>query len=122
MTFNINEDGLLNVTAMDRSSGFQAGMTITNDSGRLSQEEIDRMLVDAVKYRNEDMDRKKKAEAKSGLEIYAYTMRNTIRIADVGCKLGSSEKNAVEVVVLDVLKWCHEAPSGTTGAHEFELE
>ncbi|KMZ75375.1 hypothetical protein ZOSMA_115G00110 [Zostera marina] len=53
VTFNIDEDGFLNVTAMDKSSGFQAGMTITNDSNRLNQKEIDKLVVDVMIYKNE---------------------------------------------------------------------
>ncbi|KMZ58937.1 70 kDa heat shock protein [Zostera marina] len=121
VTFNINEDGLLNVTAMDESCGFQAGMTFTNDSNS-SQEEIDKMVGDAVIYRNQDMEKKKKADAKSGLATYAYKIRNTIRNVDIGCKLMSSERKAVEVAVLDVLKWSDVTSSVTTEAHIFDME
>ncbi|KMZ72500.1 hypothetical protein ZOSMA_162G00200 [Zostera marina] len=100
--FNIDEDGLFNLTVKDKSS--EARMTITNDNNRLSQKEIDKMVVDAMIYRNEDMEKKKKADAKSGLETYAYTIRNTTRNADIGFKLMSSKRKAMKVVVLDPLK------------------
>jgi heat shock protein 1/8 len=77
--FDIDANGILNVSAEDKSTGQKNKITITNDKGRLSKDEIERMVQEAEKYKAEDEGHKKKIEAKNGLENYAYNMRNTIR-------------------------------------------
>ena len=72
VTFDIDANGILNVSAEDRTTGKSNRITITNDKGRLSKEEIEQMVQDAEKYKAEDEAIKKKIEAKNGLENYAY--------------------------------------------------
>jgi L1 cell adhesion molecule like protein len=79
VTFDIDANGILNVSAQDKSTGKSNQITITNEKGRLSQSEIDRMVSEAEKYAAEDEANKKKIEAKNGLENYCYSMRNTCR-------------------------------------------
>lgn len=69
----------MNVSAEDKTTGIKNKITITNDKGRLSKEEIERMVQEAEKYKAEDEDHKAKIEAKNTLENYAYNMRNTIK-------------------------------------------
>merc|ERR1712023_309020 len=71
-------NGILNVSAQDKSTGKSNQITITNEKGRLSQSEIDRMVSEAEKYAAEDQANKEKVEAKNGLENYCFTMRNTL--------------------------------------------
>merc|ERR1711939_1252621 len=79
VTFDIDANGILNVSAQDKSTGKQNQITITNEKGRLSQSEIDRMVSEAEQYRAEDEANKGKVEAKNGLENYCFTMRNTLQ-------------------------------------------
>lgn len=79
VTFDIDANGILNVSAEDKTTGIKNKITITNDKGRLSKEEIERMVQEAEKYKAEDEEHKTKIEAKNTLENYAYNMRNTIR-------------------------------------------
>jgi len=79
VTFDIDANGILNVSAQDKSTGKSNQITITNEKGRLSQAEIDRMVQEAEKYRAEDEANKSKIEAKNGLENYCFTMRNTLQ-------------------------------------------
>jgi len=72
VTFDIDANGILNVSAGDKATGKQNQITITNDKGRLSQEEIDKMVSDAEKYKEEDAKIKKKVEAKNQLENYCF--------------------------------------------------
>merc|ERR1711946_110094 len=72
VTFDIDANGILNVSACDKSTGKQNKITITNDKGRLSKEEIDRMVNDAEKYKNEDEKQKNRISSKNGLESYAF--------------------------------------------------
>merc|ERR1712096_61451 len=78
VTFDIDANGILNVSAQDKSTGKSNQITITNEKGRLSQSEIDRMVQEAEKYKAEDEAAKVKIEAKNGLENYCFSMRNTL--------------------------------------------
>merc|ERR1711998_5590 len=77
--FDIDANGILNVSAEDKTTGNKNKITITNDKGRLSKEEIERMVQEAVKYKSEDDTHKERIEAKNSLENYAYSMRNTLK-------------------------------------------
>merc|ERR1712212_1400338 len=79
VTYDIDANGILNVSAADKSTGKSNQITITNEKGRLSQEEIDRMVQEAEKFKEEDEKNKSKIEAKNGLENYCYSLKNTIQ-------------------------------------------
>merc|ERR1719203_2427782 len=72
VTFDINADGILEVSALDKGSGKKNQITITNEKGRLSKDEIDRMVNEAEKYKAEDDAQKAKVESKNSLENYCY--------------------------------------------------
>merc|ERR1712100_648250 len=76
--FDIDANGILNVSAEDKTTGIKNKITITNDKGRLSSDEIQRLVQEAEKYKAEDEAHKKKVDAKNALENYAYNMKNTI--------------------------------------------
>lgn len=78
VTFEIDENSILQVTAKEEGSNSIETITITNDKGRLSQEEIDAMIADAEKFADQDKELKERIDAKNSLENYIYTMRNTI--------------------------------------------
>merc|ERR1711939_827388 len=83
VTFDIDANGILNVSAQDKSTGKSNQITITNEKGRLSQAEIDRMVQEAEKYRAEDEAQKVKIEAKNGLDKKGSGERNVL-IYDMG--------------------------------------
>jgi L1 cell adhesion molecule like protein len=103
--FDIDANGILNVSAEDKTSGNKNNITITNDKGRLSKEEIERMVQEAEKYKEEDEAHKKKVEAKNSLENYTYNMRNTIRDDKVGGKLSEENKKKLENAVEETIQW-----------------
>jgi heat shock protein 1/8 len=76
--FEIDANGILNVSAVEQTTGMSCKITITNDKARLSKEEIDRIVQDAEKYKVEDDEHKKKVKAKEALENYAYKMRKIV--------------------------------------------
>lgn len=78
VTFDIDANGILNVTACDKSTGKENKITITNDKGRLSKEDIERMVGDAEKYRNEDEAQRGRIAAKNSLESYCFNMNSTV--------------------------------------------
>lgn len=103
--FDIDANGILNVSAEDKTTGVKNKITITNDKGRLSKDDIERMVAEAEKYKGEDEILKKKVEAKNGLETYVYNMRNTIRDDKVASKLSSEDKTAIETAVNETIQW-----------------
>ena len=103
--FDIDANGILNVSAEDKSTGQKNKITITNDKGRLSKDDIERMVQEAEKYKAEDEEHKKKIESKNGLENYAYNMRNTIRDDKVGGKLSPEEKKTIETAIDGAIAW-----------------
>ncbi|KAJ4848636.1 70-kilodalton heat shock protein [Turnera subulata] len=103
--FDIDANGILNVSAEDKASGVKNKITITNDKGRLSKEDIERMVQEAEKYKAEDEQVKKKVEAKNALENYAFNMRNTVRDEKFAAKLDAGEKQKIEKAIEETLEW-----------------
>lgn len=103
--FDIDANGILNVSAEDKTAGVKNKITITNDKGRLSKEEIEKMVKEAEKYKAEDEDVKKKVEAKNALENYAYNMRNTVRDEKFAGKLAPADKEKIEKAVQAAIEW-----------------
>ena len=105
MCFDIDANGILNVSAEDKTTGQKNKITITNDKGRLSKEEIEKMVQEAEKYKAEDEEHKKKVDAKNALENYAYNMRNTIKDDKIASKLGADDKKRIEEAIDGAISW-----------------
>ena len=105
MTFDIDANDILNVSAEDKTTGKKNKITITNDKGRLSKEEIERMVHEAEKYKGEDEEVKRKVETCNALENYAYNMRNTVRDEKIASKLLPEDKKKIEDAIGDAIKW-----------------
>eukprot|EP00899_Mesostigma_viride_P022395 jgi/Mesvir1/333/Mv22740-RA.1 len=105
VTFDVDANGILNVSAEDKASGNKNRITITNDKGRLSKEEIERMVKDAEQYKAQDEEQMKKVEAKNQLESYAFNMRNSLNDGGLGGKLSPEDKKKVEEAVDGAIKW-----------------
>lgn len=105
VTFDIDANGILNVSAEDKTAGVKNKITITNDKGRMSKDEIERLVKEAEKYKAEDEEVKKKVEAKNALENYAYNMRNTVRDEKFAGKLNPDDKQKIEKSVEETIEW-----------------
>ena len=103
--FDIDANGILNVSAEDKTAGVRNKITITNDKGRLSKDEIEKLVREAEKYKGEDEEVKRKVEAKNGLENYAYNLRNTIRDEKIAGQLSSGDKQKIETAVNETISW-----------------
>ncbi|XP_050522587.1 heat shock protein 70 A1-like [Daktulosphaira vitifoliae] len=103
VTFDLDANGILNVSAKDNSSGRSKNIVIKNDKGRLSQAEIDRMLSEAEKYKDEDEKQKIKIAAKNQLESYVFGVKQALD--DAGDKLSQSEKNTARQECDAVVQW-----------------
>lgn len=105
VTFDVDANGILNVSAVDKSTGKENKITITNDKGRLSKEDIERMVQEAEKYKDEDEKIKEKIQAKNSLESYAYNMKQTIEDDKVKDKIPEDERQKVIDKCKEVIDW-----------------
>jgi heat shock protein 1/8 len=105
VTFDIDANGILNVSACDKSTGKINKITITNDKGRLSKEDIERMVEEAEKYKQEDDMTRQKIEAKNSLENYAYNVRNTIKDEKLKDKISEEDKKLIEDKTNEILQF-----------------
>ncbi|XP_072398696.1 heat shock protein 68-like [Diabrotica undecimpunctata] len=103
VTFDLDANGILNVSAKDTSSGKSRNITIKNDKGRLSQQEIDRMLSEAEQYKEEDERQRQKVSARNQLESYIFQLKQAAQ--ESGDKLSPEDKATVERECDSCLKW-----------------
>uniref|UniRef100_A0A8C9PA19 Heat shock protein 70 n=1 Tax=Spermophilus dauricus TaxID=99837 RepID=A0A8C9PA19_SPEDA len=105
VTFDIDANGILNVTATDKSTGKANKITITNDKGRLSKEEIERMVQEAEKYKAEDEVQRERVSAKNALESYAFNMKSAVEDEGLKGKISEADKKKVLDKCQEVLSW-----------------
>jgi len=105
VTFDIDANGILNVSACDKSTGKQNKITITNDKGRLSKEEIERMVNDAEKFKADDEKQKERISAKNGLESYCFNMKTTIEDEKVKDKISEDDMKKISDKCEEAIKW-----------------
>merc|ERR1711941_35296 len=105
VTFDIDANGILNVSACDKSTGKQNKITITNDKGRLSKEEIERMVNDAEKYKAEDDQQKERISSKNNLESYCFNMKSTLEDEKLKDKISESDRKIINDKCDEAIKW-----------------
>jgi len=126
VTFEIDVNGILKVSAEDKGTGSKEQIVINNDSNRLSPEDIERMINDAEKFADEDKALKERVEARNELESYAYSLKNQINDAEkLGGKLSDEEKTTIEEAVNEQIEWLdanQEADAEAFQEHKKTLE
>jgi len=126
VTFEIDANGILNVQAQDKGTGKSEKITITADKGRLSQDEIARMVKEAEEYADEDKKQKETVDAKNALEGYAYNLKNQINDEKkLGGKISAEDKETIEKAVDEAIKWIdsnHDATKEQFEEKRKELE
>merc|ERR1712177_203344 len=105
VTFDIDANGILNVSASDKSTGKVNKITITNDKGRLSKEEIERMVNDAEKFKAEDDKQKERISSKNGLESYCFNMKTTLDDEKVKDKISDDDRKTIGDKCDEAIKW-----------------
>merc|ERR1711917_167317 len=105
VTFDIDANGILNVSACDKSTGKQNKITITNDKGRLSKEDIERMVNDAEKFKEEDDKQKERISAKNGLESYCFNMKATVEDEKLKDKISDDDRKTINDKCDETIKW-----------------
>merc|ERR1712023_488423 len=124
VTFEIDANGILNVSATEKGSGNTEKITITNDKGRLSQEEIERMVSEAEEFAEEDKKVREKIEARNALENYVYSMKNTLSDGEKGVadKISDEDKEAVEKALEEANEWLDDNQEAEKEDFEEELK
>merc|ERR1719471_2143338 len=120
VSFDLSADGILNVSAKDKKGSATGKIRIEAEKGRLSQEEIDKIVKDAERYKEEDERMKKKVSAKNGLESFAYQIRNACDDPKMKEHLPDEDKKKITEAVDETIKWVDENPSAET--EEFEAK
>ncbi|XP_062608599.1 heat shock protein 70 B2-like [Saccostrea cucullata] len=118
--FNLDANGILNVSAKDMSTGKSNKITITNDKGRLSKADIDRMVNEAEQYKDEDEKQRQKIAARNQLESYVFSVKQAAE--EHGDKLPSEDKDTVSRVCSETLSWLDGNALAETDEFEFKLK
>uniref|UniRef100_A0A8C4ZV56 Uncharacterized protein n=1 Tax=Gadus morhua TaxID=8049 RepID=A0A8C4ZV56_GADMO len=105
VTFDIDADGILNVSTVDKSTGKQNKITITNDKGRLSKEDIERMVQEADQYKVEDEQQRENIAAKNALESYAFNMKSSLRKDNLKDRVSEEDRKEVEEKCEQAILW-----------------
>lgn len=115
VTFEIDVNGILKVSAEDKGTGNKNNIVIQNDNNRLSPDDIERMINDAEKFADEDKQVKEKVEAKNDIESFTYNLKNQIGDKEkLGAKLSDDDKKTIETAVDEKIKWLDSNPDATT--------
>eukprot|EP00897_Mesotaenium_endlicherianum_P005415 jgi/Mesen1/4901/ME000244S04084 len=123
VTFELDANGILNVKAEDKGTGKAEKITITNDKGRLTQEDIERMVQEAEEFAEEDKKVKERVDARNSLETYVYNMKNTISDKDkLGDKIEAEDKETVETAVKEALEWLDDNQSAEKEDYDEKLK
>merc|ERR1719479_623928 len=120
VSFDLSADSILNVHAKDKKSSATGKIRIESEKGRLSQDEIDRIVKDAERYKEEDDILKKKVSAKNGLESFAYQIKNTLDDPKMKDVIKPDQKEKINKVVDEVIAWVDNNPNAETD--EFEAK
>jgi len=118
ITYEVDVNGILQVQACEKSSGKSEKITIKNDSGRLSDEQIEKMIADAEKFKEEDEKAQKKVQARNNLENYVYNIRSTVLNEEKMKTALGDDYDTVNNTVNDTIKWLDDNKSATTEEYE----
>jgi heat shock protein 5 len=124
VSFELDANGILRVSAADKGTGKTESITITNDKGRLTQEDIDRMVEEAEQFAEEDKATRAKIEARNGLENYAFNLKNQVNDEEaLGGKVDEDDKETILEAVKEATDWLEEnAATATTEDFEEQKE
>jgi len=122
ITYDIDANSILNVTAVEKSTGKNNKIVITNDKGRLSKDDIDRLVKEAEKFKDEDNKVKERIESKNTLEQYCYQVRQTLTDEKLKDKFSEDEKKQVGDKVDEVLKWVNDNPAASKEEYDAKVK
>jgi len=115
VTFDVNADGILKVTATDKGGGETQNITISNEKGRLTQADIDRMVAEAAQYKAQDDKEHARVAAKNDLETYAYSVKQAVEDSDrAKHTLSSEDVSTISTAVEEVIQWLESNQTADT--------
>ena len=120
VTFDVDANGIMNVSAADKTTGRSNKITITNEKGRLSKEDIERMVNDAEKFKKDDEAVRETIHAKNGLENYAYSLRNSTQDDNLKDKFGPGDLEKLNKAIDETIHWLDA--NQQAGKAEFEAK
>jgi L1 cell adhesion molecule like protein len=120
VSFDLDSNGILNVSASDKTTGKSNKITITNEKGRLSKDDIEKMVKEAEQFKEDDDKQKKVVEARNEMERYAYSVRNSLDGEELKDKFSEEDKATLKESVDDALKWLEE--NREAAAEEYEAK
>ena len=118
VSFDIDANGIMNVAASDKSTGKSNQITITNDKGRLSQEDIAKMVEEAERFKTEDEVIRKKIDAKNGLETYVYSLKNTLQDDKISSRIDADEKKILTQKIDGAITWIENNQNANVEEYE----
>jgi len=122
VTFDLDANGILNVTAENKESGNKNKITITNDTGRLTKEQIEKMVADAEKFKAEDQKHQDKVSAKNKLEQYAYGLRSSINDEKLKDKISAGDRSTIEAAIKESTEWSEKNDHADKDEYEAKLK
>jgi endoplasmic reticulum chaperone BiP len=124
VTFEVDSNGLLQVSAQDKGTGKSQKVAISAERGRLSQEQIERMVQEAEQFAEEDKKVKDRMDSRHGLESYLYNLRNTLNDDEHGPaeKISAADRKALADMVDETLDWMDEYPEADKGDYDDKLK
>jgi L1 cell adhesion molecule like protein len=105
VSFDVDANGIMNITAVEKGTGKSKNITISNDKGRLTKEQIEEMIKKAEQFKEEDERLKEKVEAKNGLENYLYNLKNSMTKKDDSPPVFEEVKQELDPIIDEGLKW-----------------
>lgn len=120
VSFDVDSNGIMNVSAQEKRTGKSSKITITNDKGRLSKDDIDRMVSEAERFKHEDDKNRERIEAKNSLENYVYSLKNTINDEKVKGQISPEDKLVLEQHIEDTIKWIDGNQTADKSTYESE--
>jgi L1 cell adhesion molecule like protein len=118
VTFDIDADGILNVQAEEMTSGNRNRIVITNDKGRLTKEQIERMVSEAEKFKDDDDKSRSRIESKNQLESFAYSLRNSVKDEKIASKIPAEDKTVLNDAVKRTIDWLDQNQTATKEEYE----
>ena len=122
VTFEVDANGILQVSAEDKGTGKAEKITITAEKGRLSEEEIERMVKEAEEFAEEDKKVKERIDARNGLESYLYNLKNTLEDDEKGLDISAEDKKELQDMLDEVLEWMDGNPEADKEDYDEKLK
>jgi L1 cell adhesion molecule like protein len=122
ISYDLDANGILNVSACEKSSGKSDSIKVTNDKGRLSKEDIDKMLADAERFKEDDEKAKQTIEARNNYENLVYQFKGTLNDEKIASQIDESLKEKLTNIITENVKWLEHNQNASKEEYEYRLK